>query len=146
MSKKKPVVIPFPRQEVPERERKSLWAELTEVELPSALAKEEVRKYIIAAVMVLAIVTLTFTFLSVALLMFLLIPAYMVYSAISIRLDFKDGIIKEMPLICYSVKTLPVRKCTHVSFRTDDEVPSYFAYNIPGKNEVFYGERGFPGS
>jgi len=52
-------------------------------------------------------------------------------------LDFKDGTIRELPMICYSVQTNAIsnglKGSTKVCFRTDDDVPSYFTFTLPRK-------------
>ena len=87
--------------------------------------------------MTLAVIVLSITLLSVRLLMFLLFPVYLLYCAVSLRLDFKDGTIRELPMICYSVQTNAVsnglKGSTKVCFRTDDDVPSYFTFTVPRK-------------
>ena len=119
----------------PEGEKKSIWQELRDIELPTALQSKEVMLCTVAVLMTLTVIVLSITLLSVRLLMFLLFPVYLLYCAVSLRLDFKDGTIRELPMICYSVQTNAIsnglKGSTKVCFRTDDDVPSYFTFTLP---------------
>lgn len=121
----------------PEGEKKSIWQELRDIELPTALQSKEVMLCTVAVLMTLTVIVLSITLLSVRLLMFLLFPVYLLYCAVSLRLDFKDGTIRELPMICYSVQTNAIsnglKGSTKVCFRTDDDVPSYFTFTLPRK-------------
>ena len=75
----------------PEGEKKSIWQELRDIELPTALQSKEVMLCTVAVLMTLTVIVLSITLLSVRLLMFLLFPVYLLYCAVSLRLDFKDG-------------------------------------------------------
>ena len=98
--------------------------------------------YTVSAIMVLAIVVLSITYLSFQLLLFLLFPVYLLYGAIELRLDFRDGLIKEMSLMCYNVQRIHIgngtKGATRVSFRTVDDVPTYYTFTVPSKKAEFY--------
>ena len=38
-------------------------------------------------------------------------------------------------MVCTSSETFRLRDTTHVVFRTDEEVPQYFSFVVPGKNQ-----------
>ena len=62
----------------PEGEKKSIWQELRDIELPTALQSKEVMLCTVAVLMTLTVIVLSITLLSVRLLMFLLFPFYTV--------------------------------------------------------------------
>lgn len=72
----------------PEGEKKSIWQELRDIELPTALQSKEVMLCTVAVLMTLAVIVLSITLLSVRLLMFLLFPVYaicLIPARISVR-------------------------------------------------------------
>ena len=50
-------------------------------------------------------------------------------------MEYDEGKILEVPVVCTSSETFRLRDTTHVVFRTDEEVPQYFSFVVPGKNQ-----------
>ena len=64
---------------------------LLEVELPTALAEREIKLYLSAILTGLLSVVGSITLMSVGLLVLLALAAFFIYTALSSRMDFRDG-------------------------------------------------------
>lgn len=112
---------------------------LLKIELPTALAEREVKLYLAAIVTGLLGVVISLTLMSFHFLLLLALAAFFIYVALSSRLDFRDGEIVEQSLLCYNVqRTARLSGERYVSFRTSDDVPTYYRFRIRDKKADFF--------
>ncbi|WP_191396121.1 hypothetical protein [Flavonifractor sp. An306] len=112
---------------------------LLEVELPTALAEREIKLYLSAILTGLLSVVGSITLMSVGLLVLLALAAFFIYTALSSRMDFRDGKIVERSLLCYNVqRAARVSADRYVSFCTSDEIPTYYRFRIKDKKATFF--------
>lgn len=119
-----------------EREdQEKIWS----IELPTALAEREVKLYIFAVISALLGVVMSIALASPHFLILLGFAAFFVYTGISSRFDFRDGKIVELSLLCFNVqKTSRLSSDFYVSFRTEDEIPTYYRFLVRDKRGVFF--------
>lgn len=112
---------------------------LLAIELPTALADREIKLYLAAIVSALLGVVMSISLMSPQFLVLLGFSAFFIYAGISSRLDFRDGKIVELSLLCYNVqKTSRISSDYYVSFCTSDEVPTYYRFLVRDKKGEFY--------
>ena len=109
------------------------------IELPTALADREIKLYLAAIVSALLGVVISISLMSPKFLVLLGFSAFFIYLGISSRLDFRDGKIVELSLLCYNVqKTARISSDYYVSFCTSDEVPTYYRFLVRDKKGEFF--------
>lgn len=109
------------------------------IELPTALADREIKLYLAAIVSALLGVVMSISLMSPKFLVLLGFSAFFIYLGISSRLDFRDGKIVELSLLCYNVqKTARISSDYYVSFCTSDEVPTYYRFLVRDKKGEFF--------
>lgn len=112
---------------------------LLAIELPTALADREIKLYLAAIVSALLGVVMSISLMSPQFLILLAFSAFFIYTGISSRLDFRDGKIVELSLLCYNVqKTARISSDYYVSFCTSDEVPTYYRFLVRDKKGEFF--------
>lgn len=112
---------------------------LLAIELPTALADREIKLYLAAIVSALLGVIMSISLMSPKFLVLLGFSAFFIYLGISSRLDFRDGKIVELSLLCYNVqKTAKMSSDYYVSFCTSDEVPTYYRFLVRDKKGEFF--------
>ena len=113
--------------------RKPAVPRLRDIELPDGLRRRTVKQYLSAGAVALFFLWVSFVFQRPSCLFGLAISAALVLSGILTSLDYAAGRISEVPVICASVTTGALRNTTRVVFRTQDEVPAYFEFFVPGR-------------
>lgn len=112
---------------------------LLAIDLPTALADREIKLYLAAIVSALLGVVMSISLMSPQFLVLLGFSAFFIYMGISSRLDFRDGKIVELSLLCYNVqKTARISSDYYVSFCTSDEIPTYYRFLVRDKKGEFF--------
>lgn len=105
-------------------------------ELPEALYSLRVKQYCFAVVVLFASVGFAIGLKDWRVLFFVLLSLYLAYSGYSLASKYKDGDIEELILICSAVRPSSLKDNVTVSFRTDDEIPSFYQFIVPGKRNA----------
>lgn len=122
-----------------EEKEKEDEKKLLAIELPTALADRESKLYLTAIVAALLGVVMSISLMSPQFLILLGFSAFFIYMGISSRLDFRDGNIVEMSLLCYNVqKASRISSDFYVSFCTSDEIPTYYRFLVRDKKGEFF--------
>lgn len=115
-------------------EDESIW----KIELPTALAQREIKIYLLAAVVLIFSVALSISMRAPEYLIFLVFAALLIYLGVSSRLDYRDGDIVELSVLCYSAqKTGALSSNINVSFCTTDDIPTYYKFVTSDKRNTF---------
>ena len=118
-----------------QKQRTSLLDRLRQIDLPSALQRRVWIQYLAAVGLTLAILVMGGYYHNPTYLIGLLIPVALVFLGVTTTMEYDEGKILEVPVVCTSSETFRLRDTTHVVFRTDEEVPQYFSFVVPGKNQ-----------
>lgn len=102
-------------------------------ELPQCIERKIMKQYIFAAISLLFIVLCSIYYAKAIYLTGLIIPLSLVFLSFSIRISFNEEKIAEMAVICSTVMTIKIRNKTRVVFMTNDDVPQYYEFIVPGK-------------
>lgn len=106
---------------------------LLDIQLPTGLHRQIVKQYLFAALCFIVTIIACVHFRESAILVGFVVSGVLVAKGISLTLDYADGKIQELAVICASVNRSIGRKSTRVVFRTNDDVPHYFTFHIPGE-------------
>ncbi len=118
--------------------QKREFVRLRDIVLPDGVATKVHRQYFGALLIALASIVLAIAYKEASYLTGFIIALALLYLGISTKYDYAYDRIVELPMICVSASTAPGRNTTRVVFRTDDEIPSYMEFIIPGKSrDVF---------
>lgn len=112
-----------------ENKPKRLW----EINLPTGVQQKVLKQYLTAVGIAILTMWTCIYYNEPKYILGLLISGVLVYLGISTTLDYADGKIIELPVICSSVVSPVFQKTTNVVFRTNDDIPKYFEFVIPGK-------------
>lgn len=126
----------LPDEEEPQERytsRNMKFVDILSVDLPTPLQRRALAQYAVAALVVFLCALLSIYYKEIYFMAGIIISGLLVYNAISTTLDFLNGQIEEVPVICCNVNETRVRDRTSVTFRTDEEHPSYFEFNVAGK-------------
>lgn len=110
--------------------------------LPSGLIRSVV-KQIASSVLVLLISVVFFVmYKTPQCLLGLVIAIFLAWLGVATIKDYQHGKIVEMALLCASIDNSSAKSIAQnrikVVFRTDDEIPSYYQYFVPGrKSDMF---------
>ena len=109
------------------------FREILATPLPTALSRRVFMQYVAAIAIVLFCIVLTIYQRDPRYLFAIVISGGLVYMAIATTLDFVHGKIVELAVLCAEVNELALRNKTLVVFRTNEEIPTYFEFYLPGK-------------
>lgn len=116
-------------------EPKKLDVRLRDIELPTALMKQYQKEWVAAIIALIATIVLIVELQSIQCVLGFILTGFFVYMAISIKLDYASGRIREVVTVCVSVKSAGTN--TKVVFREDKdddkEQPTYYDFIIPGR-------------
>lgn len=105
---------------------------LLDVQLPTGLQRQIVKQYLFAALCFIVTSVACAYFREPTILVGFIASGMLIAKGISLTLDYADGKIQELAVICASVNRSITRKSTRIVFRTNDDVPRYFTFHIPG--------------
>lgn len=108
---------------------------LRDIPLPDGLYRRVVQQYALAAAFVIISIVLCILYKEPVYLCGFIISGVLTFLGISTTLDFANGKIIELPVICASVNVIAMRKTTRVVFRTNEDFPTYYEFLVPGKSE-----------
>ena len=118
--------------------QKREFVRLRDIVLPDGVATKVHRQYFVALLITLASIVLAIAYKEASYLTGFIIALALLYLGISTKYDYAYDRITELPMLCVSASTTPGRNTTRVVFRTDDEIPAYMEFIIPGKSrDVF---------
>lgn len=106
------------------------------IPLPTGLHTRVVKQIVTAIVVAIITIVLCIFYMTPQCLIGFAVSGALVYLAISVKIDYRSGKIKEHCFICASVNSMPLRKTTRIVFRTQEEIPLYFEFIVPGKKNV----------
>lgn len=109
---------------------------LKDIFLPDGLYRRVMKQYALAIVFVIISIVLCIVNTEPVYLCGFIVSGVLTYLGISTTLDFANGKIVEIPVICASVNTVAMRKITRVVFRSNDDFPTYYEFLIPGKADT----------
>ena len=102
--------------------------------LPTALQQMIIREILFSIVLLIFVLTLTFWEKNPRYLAGLIIAAFFAYQAYSVKLDYREGKIREESVRCVSIHPRRNRKDQRVVFRTEDDPPRYFEFLLPASS------------
>jgi hypothetical protein len=105
---------------------------IRDIALPTGLNERVIKQYAMAVCVTIFTVILLFAYHTPQCLLGFGISGLLVYMGISTKLDYYDGKITELCLLCASVAENKFKRSTHLVFRTTDEIPSYYVFDMPG--------------
>lgn len=100
--------------------------------LPTALEKQVTKRFLTAFLLAFVGILFCIEIKRMEGLAFVALGAYMVWTGISIILDWHSGKVTELLLTCVSIETHVANSRTRVTMITDDVPPEYYIYNLPG--------------
>ena len=103
---------------------------------PSGLQLRETKLYLVAGAATIATTVLIVNYKTIQCLIGYVLAGVLVYLALSVRADYYEGKISELCLICASVTQRHVRNTTQVMFRTQEDLPKYYEFIVPGNNQA----------
>lgn len=101
--------------------------------IPQALKSRMTKQYAMATCVAIFTIVMVIIYRTPQCILGFAVAGTLVYLAIALKLDFKNEKISELCLICATVHEIPLRKVTRVVFRTQQEIPQYFEFRVPGK-------------
>lgn len=110
---------------------------LRDIILPSGLHDRYIKGFIGAFIVALLSTVLLVMYKTPQCCIGYIVAGALVYLSISIKLDFASGEITELSVICTSVSFRIGSKSVKVGFRTNDDVPRYYSFIVPGKADQF---------
>lgn len=110
-------------------------AKRSDVALPDGIRKRIMKQYFTAAAIAFLTMLLSIGYKQPLYLVGFIISGVLIYLGLMTRVDFVEGNIEEIPVICASVNRGFLRKTTRIVFRTTDDVPTYYEFIVPGKME-----------
>jgi|GEM_PF-5200623 hypothetical protein len=119
-----------------ERENGRENSKLYKPPFPSGLQLRETKLYLVAGAATIATTVLIVNYKTIQCLMGYVLAGVLVYLALSVRADYYEGKISELCLICASVTQRHVRNTTQVMFRTQEDLPKYYEFIVPGNNQT----------
>lgn len=114
---------------------KSPSPRLKDIQLPDGIQKRVITQYLTAIVIAILTTWVAIYYKNPMLAAGYLIAGALVLLGINTKLDFASGSIIELPVICASVSMAPLRDTTRVVFRTNNEIPSYYEFYVPGRHK-----------
>ncbi len=115
-------------QEAPQSLREMFFS------LPDGLLKVALQQLLTAVVSALVAIGVLITMRAPQSAILFIASGWLIWLALSICYDYHSGEILERPLLCVSVQRGPkIQNRTRVVFRTQEEVPTYFEYFVPGR-------------
>lgn len=123
---------------IAEAQDKQSTEKIWQILLPTALREREITQYIFAAIATLITATLAIYTGSPRLLIGLIIAAMLAYNGISLRLDYSEEKIKEVCLLCVSSRRRRFPDCVQATFRTTEEIPTYYDFTLPGRKNFLF--------
>lgn len=106
---------------------------LRDITLPDGIHRRVMKQYLTGAAVALLTVWICVYYRNPACAAGFAISGALVYFGISTKLDYAAGSIQELPVICASATVGTLRNTTRVVFRTQEEIPSYFEFFVPGR-------------
>lgn len=106
---------------------------LRDITLPDGIHRRVMKQYLTGAAVALLTVWVCVYYRNPACAAGFAISGALVYFGISTKLDYAAGSIRELPVICASATVGTLRNTTRVVFRTQEEIPSYFEFFVPGR-------------
>ena len=106
---------------------------LRDIRLPDVIRKKVAKQYLTALLITLLTIWICIFYRNPSYVCGLAISGALIYLGISAKLDFAAGKFQELPVICVSSTDNLLRKTTHVVFRTNDEIPAYYEFYVPGR-------------
>lgn len=110
---------------------------LRDIMLPSGLQDRYIKGFIGAFIVAIISTILLVMYKTPQCCIGYVVAGALVYLSISIKLDFASEKIIELSVICTSVSFRVGSKSVKVGFRTNDDVPRYYSFIVPGKAEQF---------
>lgn len=109
--------------------------------LPDGLFRVVVQQLAMAFLALVAGIFIIITLKSAQAIILMVAAGWLAWLGISIIYDYASGKIIERPLLCASVqRTLHFQNRTRVVFRTQEDIPSYFEFFIPGRKVRYFSE------
>lgn len=102
------------------------------ITLPSALHSRIISQCLLALFLFVMIVTMSVWFREWRCLLLLPLPIYFLLLPIKLRIDFSNGQIAEIAVVCASVNPNWLKRQTRVVFTTYDEHPTYYEFIMSG--------------
>lgn len=123
-----------PEEEFPEEKPKLSFREILAIPLPTAIQRRAYMQYFAAVGVALFCIFMAIFNRDLRYLMGIAISVALVYLGISTTLDYANGKIVEMAVLCANVNESRLKKNTIVVFRTNEDIPKYFEFVVPGKH------------
>lgn len=102
------------------------------ITLPTPLEKRSISQYAVAILIAFICVLLSIYYKELFFLTGTIISGFLTYQALTTSIDFANGQICEIPVVCTHAIESKIRNKTQVTFRTGDEEPIYYQFDIPG--------------
>lgn len=109
------------------------FRDILSIPLPTPLEKRTMAQYAVAGLVTFICVLLSIYYKEISFLVGIIISGFLAYQAIATSIDFANGQICEIAVICTHVTESKLRNKTQITFRTDDEKPIFYQFDIPGK-------------
>lgn len=104
--------------------------------LPEALSNLRIKQYCFAVIAFFASIGFAIGLKDWRILFFILLSLYLAYSGYSLGTKYKNGDIEEHLLVCSAVRPSTLKDNVTVSFRTDEDIPAFYQFVIPGKKNA----------
>lgn len=106
---------------------------LRDIILPDGIHRRVMKQYLTGAAVAVLTLWICVYYRNPAYVAGFAISGALVFFGISTKLDYAAGSIQELPVICASVTVGTFRNTTRVVFRTQEDIPSYFEFFVPGR-------------
>ena len=101
--------------------------------LPTGLQMRVMKQYLMAIAVTILTIVLVIVYKTPQCLAGFVVAGTLVYMAITTKYDYRDGKIKELCLLCSSITPMKVRNSARLIFRSQDDIPLYYEFILPGK-------------
>lgn len=112
--------------------RNMKFRDILSIPLPSPLEKRTMAQYAVAVLVAFICILLSIYYKEISFLVGIVISGYLVFQAISTSIDFANGQICEIPVVCTHATESKMKNKTQVTFRTGDEDPIFYQFDVPG--------------
>lgn len=119
--------------EEPKRKARMKFRDVLAIPLPTALRRRAFLQYFMAIGVILFCIFMSIFYRDPRYMIGVVISIALVYLGISTTLDYANDKIAELTVLCANFNESRFRNKTSVVFRTNEDVPQYFEFILPGK-------------
>lgn len=128
-----------------EEESGSMVGRLRDIELPTGLQHRFFKDILFAVVVAIVTIILLIRFQTIQCCIGFAVVGFLLFKAIELKFDFRDGKIQEAVVTCASLRYNAFSHTLHVTFRDDgedeDAPVAYYTFHVPERNTSFLGRK-----